>query len=58
MAENVEVDQDLVRTLEFLAQTKEGTYSKVELTSIRYARLRNQRSDFDSEDGNYYYSVS
>ena len=45
MVEMGETDQEIIRTLEFLAHTKDGRYSKIELTSIRYARLRSQRSE-------------
>lgn len=42
--------------LTFLEKTKEGTYAKVDISSIPYARLNEQREETYDED--YYYGIS
>ena len=42
--------------LTFLKQTKDGKYAKVDEKSLKYTRLKEQRSDVTFED-EYYYSV-
>jgi len=58
MIEKDETDQELVRTLEFLSQTKNGKYSKVDLSSIQYARLKEIRLEIIIEESNYFFSMS
>lgn len=42
--------------LTFLTQTREGKYAKIEESSLRYSRLKEQREETYYED-EYYYSV-
>jgi hypothetical protein len=42
--------------LTFLTQTREGKYAKIDESSLRYLRLKEQREETSCEDG-YYYSV-
>jgi len=42
--------------LTFLKQTREGKYAKIDESSLRYSRLKEQREEAYCED-EYYYSI-
>ncbi|MBI5808644.1 MAG: hypothetical protein HZA74_09595 [Ignavibacteriales bacterium] len=54
---NNERQQQEKALLTFLTQVKKGEYAKVEESSLRYSRLKEQREESSYEE-DYYYSIT
>jgi len=52
-------EEDRKVLLTFLKLTKEGKYAKIDESSLRYTRIKEQREDpcYDYDKEEYYYSI-
>ena len=57
MKEDKIKNKELILTLEFLEKTRNGDYSKIEASSLKFIRLK-ELAEADIQEEIYYYSVS